>query len=252
MTDTVAPARAIARAESKYFYFQMALIFMGVAFVGFLPTYWIPMAGGIGHEDPVLHIHGMIFFTWTLYFAFQTWLAASGQVTRHRAVGLVGVSISTAMFIFGVMAAIHSMQGTAAAGHAEFGKTFAIIPLSNIAFFAIVIAAALANTRRPEWHKRLMVLAGISVLGPAFARWFLTFLPPVVRPPTPMYALRPEMIACLLLAIPIVHDWRTRGRPHPVYLWGGAAIVGYKLLRIPVGETQAWHAVAGWIAGLAS
>ena len=52
------------------------------------------------------------------------------------------------------------------------GIAFAIVPLSGILFFAVVFTLAIANTRRPETHKRLMLLAGISLLDAAVARWF--------------------------------------------------------------------------------
>jgi hypothetical protein len=224
---------------------------MAVAFVGFVPTYWAPMVEGTLKADPVVHIHGIVFFAWTVYFVFQTWLAASGQVARHRMTGLIGVSLATAMLIFGVMMAIHSMQGTAAIGQRAFGETFAVVPLTNIAFFVIVIITALANTRRPEWHKRLMLLGAISILGPAVARWFIVYLAPSVKPPPVAYTAGPEMVACLLLIIPLLHDWRSRGRPHAVYAVGGTLMVGYKLLRIPLSQTDAWHAFAGWVARLA-
>ena len=75
-------ARAIASSPGRYFYFYMALSCMAVAFLGFAPTYWLPLASGSFSSTPVVHFHGLLFFTWTLYFAFQTWLAASGRTTR--------------------------------------------------------------------------------------------------------------------------------------------------------------------------
>jgi len=48
-----------------------------------------------------------------------------------------------------------------------------------------VLTLAIANTRRPEIHKRLMLLAGISLLDAAVARWFLTFLAPPGPPGPP-------------------------------------------------------------------
>ncbi len=97
----------------------MSLACMAVAFLGFLPTYWMPMASGTFRANPVFHIHGMIFFSWTLYFVFQTWLAASGQVARHRMVGLIGVSLATAMTIFGILVAIASVRRDTAQGLAR-------------------------------------------------------------------------------------------------------------------------------------
>jgi hypothetical protein len=148
---------------------------------------------------PVIHFHGMLFFVWTLYFAFQTWLAASGRIARHRTIGMIGVSLATAMTIFGFLAAVSTMKRSAAIGLTDAGVAFAIVPLSGILFFAVVFTVAVANTRDPETHKRLMLLAGISILDAAVARWFLTFLSPpgsVGPPPSRSPSFRPLSPTC--------------------------------------------------------
>ena len=117
----------------------------------------------------------------------------------------------------------------------------------------MVFCLAIANVRRPETHKRLMLLAGISLLDAAVARWFLTFLAPPGPPgPPPVAVTLPHaLVAYLLLVVAIVHDWRTRGRPHPVYVYGGIALLAVKLLNWPISTTSAWHSLAGGILALA-
>ncbi len=114
----------------------------------------------------------------------QTWLAASGRVVNHRALGIAGVSLATAMTIFGFLASVTSMKHAAALGQTDAGIAFSIVPMSGIAFFAMVFVLAIMNTRRPEIHKRLMLLAAVSILDAAIARWF-SHLPPPPGPPGP-------------------------------------------------------------------
>jgi len=229
----------------------MALACAAVAFLGFAPTYWVPLTQRTFSGSPVVHFHGFLFFTWTVYFAFQSWLAASGHVVWHRSLGIVGVSLATAMTIFGFLVSVHVMQRSAAIGQADAGVAFSIVPLSGIFFFAVVFTLAIANTRRPEIHKRLMLLAGISLLDAAVARWFLTFLAPPGPPPVPV-TVPPAIVAYLLLVVAIVHDrGRTRGRPHPVYIYGGIALLAVKFLNWPISMTPAWHWFAGGILALA-
>jgi hypothetical protein len=242
--------RAVASSPAQYFYFYMALSCIAVAFLGFAPTYWLPMASGSFPPMPVIHFHGMLFFVWTLYFAFQTWLAASERIARHRTIGVIGVSLATAMTISGFLAAVNVMKRSAALGLTDAGIAFAIVPLSGILFFAVVFALAVANTLRPETHKRLMLLATISILDAAVARWFLTFLAPPGPPPVPV-TIAPAVVACLLVVVAVVFDWRTRARPHPVYSYGGAALAAVKLLNWPISITPAWHSFAGGILALA-
>lgn len=252
LTD-IHPPRAFARAQTRYFYFYMALACMAVAFLGFAPTYWMPLAKRSFSASPVVHFHGLLFFAWSLYFVFQSWLAASGKVARHRAVGMIGVSLATTMTIFGFLVAVNAMKRAAAAGLADQGIAFIIVPLSGIAFFAVVFTLAIVWVRQPEVHKRLMLLAAISLLDAAVARWFLTFLAPpgpLGPPPVPV-TIPPAIVAYLLLVVAMVFDWRTRGRPHPVYIYGGIALLAVKFLNWPISLTPFWHSFAGGILAMA-
>jgi hypothetical protein len=116
-----------------------------------------------------------------------------------------------------------------------------------------VVAAAIANVRRSEWHKRLMLVATVSLLEAAVARWYFVFvLPPgPPGPPSVIATVPPAMVGFVLLVIGMVHDWRQRGRVHPAYVIGLGALVALKLLELPVSTTPAWRAVAGLVMGLA-
>ncbi|HET7084412.1 MAG TPA: hypothetical protein VFI23_06555 [Rhizomicrobium sp.] len=250
MTNIVAGARPLARAESRFFYFQMALVCMAVAFLGFLPTYWMPVAQGAARFDPVVHIHGMVFFSWTIFFAVQTWIAATGQIARHRMVGLIGVSLATAMVILGILVAMHAMHGRAASGRPDFALRRSIVPLADISCFAILMIAAFFNIPRPEWHKRLMLVAAISILGAPIFRWFVAF--GHVPRPTPLHVvMEAQGVVILLCLFPILHDWRLKGRLHPAYIWGFAGVVLSRVLQATAGPTEAWHGIASWVASLA-
>jgi hypothetical protein len=231
----------------------MALACAATAFLGFVPTYWLPLAHRTFSASPVIHFHGILFFSWTLYFVLQTWLAASGRTANHRSLGVAGVSLATAMTIFGFLASVHVMQHSAALGQTEAGIAFAIVPMSGIAFFAVVVVLAIMNTRRPEIHKRLMLLAAISILDAPVARWFLTFLAPPgpPGPPPVQVTIAPAVVASLLLVVAMVRDRRSEGRVHPVYAWGTIALLAVKVLNWPVSETAAWHGFAGGILALA-
>ena len=252
-TMTAAPSRMAARAGATQFYFYMSLCCAFVAFTSFVPTYWLPMKAGTLKVNPIVHIHGAVFFSWSLFLVFQTWLASSGRVARHRSVGLIGVSFATAMTIFGTLVAINGLKEAAAIGMRDEGIAFVIVPLSTIAFFAVIFTLAIANVRRPDLHKRLMLLAAISILDAPIARWFLTFLAPpgAVGPPPVAAAIPPAVVAYLLVVAAMVFDWRTRGRPHAVYAIGGTALLLLNLLNVPISASHPWHAFASRLLALA-
>lgn len=241
------------KAHSRFYLF-MALACAGVAFLGFAPTYFIKLATGTFRGNPILHVHASVFFAWSAFLVVQTWLAGSGQLARHRDVGLIGIVFATAMVIFGTQAAINSMKVAASLGVAERGIVFSIVPLGGIAFFAGAFALAIANVRRPETHRRLVLLAAISILDAPVARWFILFLAPpgASGPPPVAVTILPALCAYSLLVVAIVHDWRTRGGPHRVYVWGGSLLVSMKLLNPIVGETGVWRGFAGALLAAAS
>lgn len=230
----------------------MAVAFVLTAFLGFVPTYWQPLAAGKFAANPIVHVHGLLFFSWTLFVLLQTSLVASGQTQRHRDVGLVGVSLATAMCIVGLLVALNAVKSAFALGAQAQGEAFAILPLFDIIPFGVLVALAVYNTRRPEIHKRLMMLATIGILGAPVARRFMAYvftnLPPGSPPVWIEYPA--GAVVDLFLVAAIAYDWRTRGRPHPVYVWGGAALVVLQLVRLPISETAAWHGLMHGFAGL--
>jgi hypothetical protein len=240
---------------------------MVTAFMGFAPTFWAPMAQGMPQRIVVLAIHGTLFFGWTLFFVYQTWLVANGNVARHRDVGLVGVSLATAMVISGVLAAINAAQRADAAHHAAAGEAFIIIPLSAMFCFAVLIIAALRNIHRSAWHNRLMLSASAVLLNAALARPFITYvgmgghLPPfqgnvglagLGLPPPPVVGALPTDLAVLVfIAAGMVRDWRELGKVHPAYWWAGGFDLAVQLLKVPFSGTALWHGMARGLISLA-
>src|SRR5207245_825706 len=59
MTTTIDDrVRAAVASPARNFYFHMALACVAVAFLGFAPTYWVPLAHRTFSASPVVHFHG--------------------------------------------------------------------------------------------------------------------------------------------------------------------------------------------------
>ena len=80
------------------------------------------------------------------------------------------------MVAVGLAAAIRTLNAGLAAGYGDRSRAFLILPVSAISLFAFFVAAAIANIRRPEAHKRLMLLATISLLQAAMGRVFFVLV----------------------------------------------------------------------------
>jgi hypothetical protein len=90
--------------------------------------------------------------------------------------------------------------------------------------------------RRADWHKRLMLLATLSLLDAAVARWPF---PSLVGTPLGYYG-----IADAFILVAILYDVASRRGVSPVYVWGGLAIVAGQWLRDVLGATALWHSFA--------
>jgi hypothetical protein len=254
MTDA-AVAGGVTKVSSRWFYAWMALTAMLIAIIGFVPTYFLPLAQGQFAAPPVIHIHGLIFFGWTALFCLQTWLVASGRTLAHRTWGMLGIAWASAMLFVVFATVVVRINLLSSAGYRNEALAFSWVQIGGILFFVTLFTLAIVNLKKSEIHKRLMLLGTIGLLDAPIARWFLTFLaPPVapgeIAPPPPLViTIMPALVADLLLVTAIVYDWRTRGKPHPVYVLGGGALLALQLTRPLIGASPAWQSVAAWIGG---
>lgn len=244
------------RDRSNRFYVYMAAACVLLAFGAFSPTYWLQLPAGTFVGPPILHIHGILFSAWTLLLLWQAWLVASGRLARHRAFGLAGISLATAMVVVGLVAAIGTLSEGLAAGYGDRSRAFLALPISTISLFAGFFTAAIFNIRSPEAHKRLILLATISLLQAAMGRVFFALIVgvapgarPGLGPPAQVaFAIVPSLVLELFIVAGVIYDWRTRGRPHRVWLIGAAIITAVVFLRVPLSMTPAWRTFADAMA----
>ena len=249
-------SHALGAAEPRRFHARMASACVAVAFVGFAPTYWIPMARGTLAVDPIAHLHAVFFYGWVLLFWWQASLAASGRMARHREVGVAGVALASGMLFVGMGMSVHSIREAELAGVGASARAFSIVSVSGIVLFVALVGVAALNVRRPDVHKRLMLVATISILQAGVGRWFLTILAPgpaagpAGSPPVAV-SVMPGLVTDLLIVAAMMHDRRTRGRVHPAYWVAGAVVLAVQLLRVPLSGTAGWLRVTDWMLALA-
>jgi hypothetical protein len=237
------PVAAVGRHD-HLFYGAMAVAMGVTVFAGFSPTYYLRFfAGGPkttlsgGPVTRLIQVHGALFTGWVLLFIVQTVLISSRRTAVHRRLGVAGAVLAAAMVVAGTLAAI----ATAARGSAPVGSdplAFLVIPLFDLVLFAGFVTAALLLRRDKEAHKRLMLLAYVSIIVAAVAR-----LPGVLALGPPGFF----GLTLLFVVIAAIYDFVTRRRVHRVYLWGAALIVVSIPLRLAISSTAAWRAFAGML-----
>lgn len=248
------------RRPRTRFYLGLALVCAVIAIGGFAPSYWLQLPAGTFKGSPLLHIHGALATAWVLFLISQSMLVTRRSVARHRDWGLFGISLASVLTVVAMMVAIESMTTKLAQGAGDPVRAFLIVPLSGILMFAGFTAAAVANIRRPEWHRRFMIVGTVALLGAAMARVFFFFAVgggPGVRPglmatpPPPAMPMLSGLLLQLILVAGMVHDKRRHGRVHPAWIYGFVIMTGVTLLRVPFGNTNLWIGIADWLGRIA-
>jgi hypothetical protein len=188
---------------------------------------------------PLVHAHAAVFTSWLLLLLAQSTLVAAHRVDLHRRLGLLGSGIAACVVVLGVAVSIHGgRHGWNPGGPFRGPLEFMIVPLWDIVVFAVFVAAAVHERRRPELHRRLLLLATVG--GMLWAA--ITRIPPI-RGNLPVML---GVLALFVVASP-VRDLVARRRPHPVDIWGGLLVLASAPLRAALARTDAWHAFAAWL-----
>jgi hypothetical protein len=224
----------------------MAIVLALVVFAGFGPTYYFRFASGGpqatlsgGPFSGLVHLHGALFTAWVILFVVQTALVATHRVAVHRRLGIAGGVLAAAMVVVGTATAVATARRGGSAPGME-PLAFLAIPLFDMVVFATLVATALLWRRHKETHKRLMLLAYISIITAAIARigGLAAMGPPV------FFGLMLLFVVCGVL-----YDLATRRQVHRAYLWGGAFLVASVPVRLAISGTAAWHTFATFLAG---
>ena len=242
-TSTITTDRS--QAERRFFTGTAFAILITVL-LGFARSFFLrPLfPGHPSPSEPIFYLHGAVFTGWILLFVAQVSIVARGQVQLHKKIGLFGGALAVVMVVLGVMSAL-----TAAGRAAGFvgipvpPLQFLAIPLFDMILFPAFVGLALVQRHNPQRHKRWMLLATLNLLAAAVARWpFVNTLGPLAY-----FGITDLFIVALA-----VWDFRSRGRLHPVTLWGGLLLIISQPLRLVVSGTAGWLIFARWATGLIS
>jgi hypothetical protein len=228
--------------RDRVFFATMAVIATLVVFAGFAPSFFLAAANPEArHLAPIYHIHGAVFSLFMLCFIVQSVLVVRARVETHKRLGVFVAVIGCVMIPFAFAVTIY-------AGKNGFGgplsalpdqKQALAVPFFDMFVFGPLFIGALVYRKRPEIHKRLMLLAVVGgLLGAAIGRAPL-FIGQLDRQ---LY-----LYLALILAGP-AYDLLTRKRIHPAYLVGLIpCLLLLTSMRLRIGASEPWHQFATWL-----
>ena len=243
----------MGQSKRALFYPVLAFAISATAFLGFSFTYLGPLlVGSYPAVSWATHAHGIIYLGWCLLLPIQASLPAAGMFPVHKALGLASPILVGAMAFTGLLTISVRVQAALSGEGAAFWKDFSIPITAGLVLFLGFYIAALLNRTRPDWHKRLMIVAAATVI--AAATWriivgafgFVGWSMPAAVGATKIFILAG-----------MIHDLVTRRSVHPAYLiglittvvveFGSFAIVG-SAAELPVASAIASFAnVFGWL-----
>ena len=231
------PRGGLARSYDDAFFVGMSLLLLLTVLVGFARSYFL--AGMLRAHLPnvLIHLHAVAFTLWILLLVTQSCLISVGRPSLHRKFGLFGFGLASAMIVLGVMAATNSLTRISMVGPYDM-RTFYAVPMFDILVFGVLVYFAFRRRHDAAAHKRLILIASITIIDAATGRpplTAITHLPFLNNVFTQAYVV-------LLAAF----DWWSLRRIHRVTLTAGSFSIVMLLAAIPVGSTHAWIAFANW------
>lgn len=240
----VSVARAVKRPSRTRFFLCFALAAVAAAMIGFFTTFTRPVWRGEFHGPVLAYVHGAFVLGWLLLFLTQSLLVQTGRVARHRVIGWAGLALVPGIVLTTMGMGVFALRRDLAAGGGEMEISFLVGSFTSPLIFAALFVAALAWRRRPDFHKRLMLLATVAILWPAFFR-FRHYFPSVPRPDIWFAFVLPQVPIVLAM----LHDKLTLGRVHVVYWTVGLAVIAEAAAELLLFDGPAWRVIAHWLAG---
>ena len=243
------------QAWDRWIYVAMAVWFIAIVLVGFIPDS-LSKAAAIraGTRPPfpaVMHLHAVLMGAFLLLLFTQSLLAATGRLRQHRRQGIAVAAIVPLLVVVGFLLAsvaywevrdglsVATPEARAALATVAAWKENVLLNQLRIgALFPLFMAIAVAARRRdPGLHKRMMFLATAVALPPAFAR--MLWLPAFANG-----AMTTDLYVLLAVGPMFVVDLVRNRRVHAAYwLWiatsAPAAVAAYIAWDQPW-----WHATA--------
>lgn len=222
--------------DRKIYIVWLALIWATVV-VGFFPDF-PRFRSEAPSPPPILYLHGGIFLLWLVLVSLQVLWVELGNLRLHKQMGWLTVVVSALMVPITIVAAL--VDEARQVSHADYMPQFLGVEMEELIGFCGCMVAGVLWRRSPSAHKRLMILAAISISDAASARIFLyTF--PVHFPGTVGFFAQFFWGNVVLIAAMIGWDlWRYR-RIHPAVVFGGALILSGEIIATVLCFSPAWQ-----------
>ena len=243
---SVARAPSLARGRDGGFYTAVWIAAAVLVLGGFGRTYFLRTFFQTRALPLVLHLHGALMTTWFVLFLVQARLVAAQRMRWHRWLGGAAVFVAPLMVGVGVLVSVRAQR----LGHRPHSVTIeeglygGIMPFL---VFGVLVAAALLLRGKGDSHKRLMLLATLSLVQAAVGRLPFDLVPSLgfLREGAPLGLLSLDL---LLVYGCVAWDTFQNRRVHPAFLWGLAPLLILEnVFARPIAHSTPWVSLAKYL-----
>ena len=220
-----------------YFYFAMSLLMTAVVVAGFSLTMGARIIHPKTPPPTILYIHAFVFYGWLAFFIFQSALVRTHNVRLHRMAGWFGVALGVVIPVLGISTAITMNRMKMMANPQSDAASFMLVPFNDIVCFTATFALAIYWRKKPEYHRRLFLIASCALTAAGWGRF--PFIPEAV-----FYGG-----VDFLIFLGVVRDWIVNRRVHVVYKYALPAFIVAQTMVMYTVETKAtyWLKIANAI-----
>ncbi len=231
----------MAAAVRSRFYPIIAIALAILIVLGFSRTYYLRFLFDQPPLTILIHLHALVFTAWLLLFIVQTRFIAANNLRAHKKLGVAGAVLAAFVFLIGLISPFATMYPPVPRPAGLNALQFLAIPLFSIGLFGLFVVLGLSYRRRSAFHKRFMLLAMISVLGPPVARLirFFGF--------GEHFVLIQASVAAFFILCALVYDAVKHRLLHPVFAIGGVLLVLSWPLRFYWARSEGWEAAMAWL-----
>lgn len=214
-------------------------VWLGIIWLGLVTGFGLDFPSFLHKRPPaaaIMYVHAAVFVGWLILVTVQVAYVLRGRLSQHRRLG------SKAGYVAMLMVPLGLATGLTAVGQGRNPPALLAVNLVDLLGFIAFVAIGLRYRSHPAAHKRLMILAMISISDPGFARISKHVL---AHPGTSLgwfeYVFYGNV---LLVAAMFGWDLWRRSRIHPALLAGGLSLIGAEFLTTILFVSPAWGAMA--------
>ncbi|PCI76237.1 MAG: hypothetical protein COB20_11110 [SAR86 cluster bacterium] len=187
--DKLASSTSNQNSHENRFFLIYSFLLLTIVIIGFTPSLFLRVAFDTPSIPFYLHLHGAILTGWFVILVAQAWLIRSQNPALHRKLGPFAAGYGLLVVIGSLMATLNVVSRDLGQGitldvdmaeidpalgsgisYLTFISGVVWANIVSVSTFAILLCSAVIYRKRSDLHKRLILVATVSILGPALAR----------------------------------------------------------------------------------